>query len=87
MPLLLLTDLSALSTELMESCAIKVDIIVIIIIITSSTLMFSLALVSNSWMPICCAKVWASAVSTTFLSGSSFLFPTGDAEPTVKDVL
>ena len=51
------------------------------LLLTSSTLMFSFALVSNSWMPICCAKVWASAVSTTFLSGSSFLFPTGKAVP------
>uniref|UniRef100_A0A6B0TW75 Putative secreted protein n=1 Tax=Ixodes ricinus TaxID=34613 RepID=A0A6B0TW75_IXORI len=42
----------------------------------SSTLMFSLALVSNSWMPIWSAKRWASSVSTTFRLGSSFLLPT-----------
>lgn len=42
----------------------------------SSTLMLSLADVSNSSMSICFAKRCASSVITTFLSGSSFLLPT-----------
>lgn len=44
--------------------------------LTSSTLMFSLALVSNSLMSICSANFCASAVSTTLEFGSSFLLPT-----------
>ena len=43
---------------------------------TSSTLMLSFALVSNSSMPICSAKRCASCVSTTLRSGSSSLLPT-----------
>lgn len=43
---------------------------------TSSTLMFSLALVSNRLIPICSANFCASVVSTTLELGSSFLFPT-----------
>lgn len=49
-------------------------------ILTSSTLMFSLALVSNNWIPICWANVCASSVTTTFRSGSSFLLPTARQE-------
>ncbi len=44
--------------------------------LTSSTLIFSLALVSYNWIPICSANLCASCVKTTFLSGSSSLFPT-----------
>ena len=42
----------------------------------SSTFLLSLALVSNSWIPIWLAKRWASSVRTTFRSGISSLFPT-----------
>lgn len=44
--------------------------------LTSSTLMFSFALVSNRLIPICSANFCASVVSTTLELGSSFLFPT-----------
>lgn len=44
--------------------------------VTSSTLMFSFALVSNRLIPICSANFCASVVSTTLELGSSFLFPT-----------
>ena len=44
--------------------------------LTSSTFLFSLALVSKKGMFICCANFWASLVGTTFLSGSSSLLPT-----------
>lgn len=43
---------------------------------TSSTFMFSLALVSNTRTPIDSPKRTASWVSTCFRAGSSFLFPT-----------
>ena len=44
--------------------------------LTSSTLMFSFALVSYNSMPIWSANIRASSVWTTFFSGQSFLFPT-----------
>ena len=44
--------------------------------LTSSTLMFSFALVSYNSMPSWSANFWASSVWTTFFSGQSFLFPT-----------
>lgn len=48
--------------------------------VTSSTLMFSLALVSNTRTPTDSPKRTASWVSTCFRAGSSFLFPTGREE-------
>ena len=42
----------------------------------SSTLILSLADVSNNSISICWANRWASSVITTFRSGSSFLLPT-----------
>lgn len=48
--------------------------------LTSSTLMFSFALVSNRRMLICSANFCASFVSTTLEFGSSFLLPTKNKE-------
>lgn len=44
--------------------------------LTSSTFLFSFALVSNRLMFIWSANFWASAVSTTLESGESSLLPT-----------
>ena len=44
--------------------------------LTSSTLMFSFALVSYKSIPICSENFCASSVCTTFFSGQSFLLPT-----------
>ena len=51
---------------------------------TSSTLMFSLALVSNRSMPIWLANCCASSVRTTLLTGSSFLLPTTDKHACIQ---
>lgn len=52
---------------------------------TSSTLMFSLALVSNTRTPTESPNCIASVVSTCFLDGSSFLFPTGTGNRKLMD--